>query len=444
MQILTRPKLRATACAVVWLAVSVYPPVRVSAQATPVAFRGARIIPVTGPEIPSGTVVVQGGKIIAVGANVAIPAGATVVDASRKVIMPGLVDTHSHIGGGGGGDRSDPIQGDVRVLDAIDPRDDGIQRAQAGGLTTVNIMPGSGHLMSGQTAYVKLRDTTTVEGLLYCRDLQHDICGGMKLANGTNPRGAPPWPGTRGKAAALVREQFIKAQEYQRKVAAGVADSTKRPERNLEMEALVEVLERRRTVHFHTHRADDILTVLRLQREFGFKLVLQHVSEGWRIAREIAAAGVPSSVIVLDAPGGKLEAVGLSLGTATALDSAGAVFGFHTDDGITDSRWFLRSAALAMRAGLSRAAALRAMTINGARMLDLDARVGSLEVGKDADLIILSGDPFAVATHVEQTWVEGVKVFDLSTPRDRLYAEGGYDSIRDGIFEVHADMEDHD
>lgn len=421
-----------------------FPPIRLPAQATPVAFRGARIIPVTGPEITSGTVVVQGGRIIALGANVPVPAGAQVVDATGRVIMPGLVDTHSHIGGGAGGDRSDPIQGDVRILDAIDPRDDGIQRAQSGGLTTVNIMPGSGHLMSGQTAYVKLRDVGSVEEMLICRDPQRDICGGMKMANGTNSRGAAPFPGTRGKSAALVREQFIKAQEYQRKVAAGEADSTKRPERSLEMEALVQVLEGRRVVHFHTHRADDILTVLRLQREFGFRLVLQHVSEGWRVANEIAAAHIPSSVIVIDAPGGKLEAVDLSLGTAAALDRAGATFGFHTDDGITDSRWFLRSAALAVRAGLSREVALRAMTINGARMLDLESRTGSLEVGKDADLIILSGDPFSAYTHVLQTWVDGVKVFDLSNPRDELYARGGYDSIRDGIFEVHADMEDHD
>jgi imidazolonepropionase-like amidohydrolase len=430
--------------ALAWLLLSACLPVSLSAQTTPVAFRGARIIPISGPEIPNGTVVVQGGRIVAIGASVRIPEGATVIDATGKVIMPGLVDTHSHIGGGAGADASDPIQGEVRIIDAIDPRDDGIQRAQAGGLTTVNIMPGSGHLMSGQTAYVKLRDTTNIEGLLFCQNIQTEICGGMKMANGTNPRGAPPEPGTRGKAAAMVREQFIRAQEYQRKHAEARTDTTKHPERNLELEALVEVLERRRTVHFHTHRADDILTVLRLQREFGFKLVLQHVSEGWRVAREIAAAGVPSSIIVIDAPGGKLEAVDLSLGTGQALREAGATFGFHTDDGITDSRWFLRSAALAVRAGLDRETALRAMTINGARMMELDTRVGSLEVGKDADLVILSGDPFSIRTRVEQTWVEGVKVFDLSNPRDRLWAEGGFDSVRDGIYQVHVDMEDHD
>src|ERR1043165_6781325 len=131
-------------------------PGRLCAQATPVAFQNAHIIPVVGAEIARGTVVIQNGKIIAVGANVPTPAGAQVVDATGKVIMPGIVDTHSHIGGGSGGDRSDPIQGDLRILDAIDPRNDQIQRAQAGGVTTANIMPGSGHLMSGQTAYVKL------------------------------------------------------------------------------------------------------------------------------------------------------------------------------------------------------------------------------------------------------------------------------------------------
>jgi imidazolonepropionase-like amidohydrolase len=440
--------MRLSATTVRWgllmaLLYSAHPPIALSAQSTPVAFKGARIIPVVGAEILSGTVLVQDGKILAIGASVNIPANAAVVDATGKVIMPGIVDTHSHIGGGSGGDRSDPIQGDVRIIDAIDPKDDGIQRAQSGGITTANIMPGSGHLMSGQTAYVKLRDVSRVEDLLVCRDLMTEICGGMKMANGTNSRGQPPFPGTRGKSAALVREQFVKAQEYRRKLQAAGSDSTKRPERSLEMEALVEVLDGRRTVHFHTHRADDILTVLRLRQEFGFKLVLQHVTEGWQVAGEIAAAGVPTSVIVIDAPGGKLETVGLQMSNARTLDSAGVLVGFHTDDGITDSRWFLRSAALGIRAGLSRETALRAMTINGAKMLDLDRRIGSLEVGKDADLIILSGDPFSVYTHVEQTWVDGRKVFDLGDPRDALYARGGYDSIRDGIYEVHADMEDH-
>jgi imidazolonepropionase-like amidohydrolase len=415
------------------LLASAHPLIRLSAQATPVAFQNARIIPVVGAEIPRGTVVIQNGKIVAIGANVPTPAGAQVVDAAGKIIMPGIVDTHSHIGGGSGGDRSDPIQGDVRILDAIDPRNDAIQRAQAGGVTTANIMPGSGHLMSGQTAYVKLRDASRIEEMLYCHDIQTEICGGMKMANGTNSRGGPPFPGTRGKSASLVREQFVKAQEYQRQIQAAGTDSTKRPARDLEMEALVQVLQGRRIVQFHTHRADDIQTVLRLQREFGFRVVLHHVSEGWKIPGEIAAAHVPASVIVIDAPGGKLEAQDMSLSTGRVLDSAGVLVAFHTDDPITDSRWILRSAALAVRAGMPRVHALQAMTINGAKMLGLDSLVGSLEVGKDADLVILSGDPFSVYTHVEQTWAGGAKVFDLSAPRDVLYARGGFGSVRDEL-----------
>lgn len=414
------------------------------AQDRPRAFRGAHIIPIAGPEIPNGVLVVQGGRITAVGAagSVSIPSGAEVVDVSGKVIMPGLVDTHSHLGSGDGGDRSSSLHSDVRILDAMDAADPGFQRARAGGLTTINVMPGSGLLISGQTAYIKLKRGRIITDLLYCSDPITDICGGLKMANGTNPRGTPPAPGTRAKAAALVRAKFIAAQEYRDKIRAAGSDSSKRPRRDLELETLVDVLDGRRTVHFHTHRHDDILTVLRLKQEFGFRLVLQHVSDGWKVAKEIAEAKVPASVIMIDAPGGKLEAVGMSLTTPFVIDSAGALVGFHTDDGITDSRFFLRSAGLAVRAGMPRTKALHAMTLAGAIMLDLDKRVGSLERGKDADFIILSGDPLSVYSHVEQTWVLGNKVFDLSDPKDRVFAYGGRGSNSAGsLLHVH---EDHD
>ena len=192
------------------------------------------------------------------------------------------------------------------------------------------------------------------------------------------------------------------------------------------MEALNEVLDGKVTVHFHTHRHDDILTVLRLQKEFGFKLVLQHVSEAWKVADEIAKAKVPASIILLDAPGGKLETVDIDLINGAALEKAGVLTGFHTDDSITDSRWFLRSAGLAVRAGMSRDKALYGMTMAGAEMLGLKDRIGSLETGKDADFIVLSGDPLSVYTHILETWVEGKKVFDRSDPRDLLIATGGF------------------
>lgn len=399
-----------------------------AAQDRAIVFQGARILPVSGPEIPNGALVVQGGKIVAVGRAGAVraPAGAEVRDVRGKVLIPGLVDTHSHIGDGDGGDRSSPIQGDVRILDAIDAQGASVRRARSGGITTVNVMPGSGHLMSGQTAYLKLRMGRTVQDLLYCDDPLTEICGGLKMANGTNPRGAPPWPGTRGKAAALVRDKFVKAVEYRHKLELARTDSTKRPDRDLEMETLVQVLEGKRVVHHHTHRYDDILTVLRLKEEFGFRLVLHHVSEGWKVAREIAAAGVPASIILIDSPGGKLEAMDLSMETGAVLDSAGVLVAYHTDDGITDSRLLLRSAALGVRAGMSRQRALEALTIAGARMLDLDNRVGTLEPGKDADFLVLSGDPFSTYAHVEETWVEGQRVFDRANPEDHRFATGAF------------------
>jgi imidazolonepropionase-like amidohydrolase len=391
------------------------------------AFSGARILPIAGSPIESGVLVVRGGKVAEVGpkGRVRIPEGAELVDVSGTVILPGLVDTHSHVGEVEGADRSSPIQPEVRVLDAVNVRAPGIARARAGGITTVNVMSGSGHLLSGQTIYLKLRKGDTIEELAI-RGEDGSIAGGIKMANGTNSRRDPPFPGTRAKSAALVREKLVAAQEYRAKLARSKETPDKRPDRDLGLEALVEVLEGKRVVHHHTHRHDDILTVLRLKREFGFRVVLHHVSEAWKVAGEIAEAGVPCSAIIVDSPGGKLEARDLSWGTGAALERAGVKVALHTDDWITDSRLFLRSAALAVRAGMSREGALRALTLAGAEMLDLGARVGSLEPGKDADFAILSGDPLSVYTQVLETWVEGEKVFDLDDPKDRLIALGGY------------------
>jgi imidazolonepropionase-like amidohydrolase len=395
-------------------------------EAAPKAYVGAKIIPIAGDEIENGVLVVDGGKIVGVGsAEMPIPADAERVDVAGKVIMPGLICTHSHLGGIGGGDSSAPIQPDVRIYDSLNVRDSGYRRAVAGGLTTLNIMPGSGHLLSGQTVYVKLRKANTVEDM-FIRDDTGWPMGGIKMANGTNSQREKPFPETRAKSAALVRAQYIKAQEYRDKVARAGGDASKMPDRDLAMEGLVEALAGKRVVHHHTHRQDDIMTVLRLAKEFGFGVVLHHVSEGWKVAKEIAAAGVPCSVIVVDSPGGKLEAAELDFRTGKVLEDAGVLVAFHTDDWITDSRVFFRSAALAVRAGMSRKGALAALTLAGAKMLDLDRRTGSLEAGKDADFIILSGDPLSVYTKVLQTWVEGEKVFDRDNPDDYLYAVGGF------------------
>ena len=400
-------------------------PTRVSAA--PQAFTGAHIFPVAGEPLDDGVLIIDAGKIVAIGPRnkVRVPADAEVIDVSGKVIIPGLVDSHSHIGEVSGGDASDPIQPETRVLDSINVRDAGFKRALAGGITTANLMSGSGHLISGQTVYVKLREGNDIESIAYLRE-DGRVDGGMKMANGTNSRRDPPFPGTRAKSASLVRQKYIAAREYMQKIEAADGDPEKIPARDLALEALVEVLQGKRIVHQHTHRHDDVLTVLRLRREFGYRVVLHHVSEAHRVAKEIAAADVPVSLIIVDSPGGKLETMNLNFDSPKILEAAGVRVAFHTDDWITDSRLFLRMAALGVRSGMSRDKALEALTIEGARMLDLDDRIGTLEPGKDADFAILSGTPFSVYTRVLETWVEGNRRFDLDDPDDQGIAEGGY------------------
>ena len=406
------------------------------AQERPLALVGARILPIEGEPIERGTLLVQGGRIVAVGSAdaVSLPPDAEVRDVSGRVLMPGLVDTHSHIGQVAGADASSPIQPDVRALDSINVRHSGMARARAGGITTVNVMPGSGHLLSGQTLYLKLRRGGSVEALAV-RGEDGRMLGGIKMANGTNPLRAAPFPGTRGKAAALMRAQLVAAREYCDKQADPKLPADKKPARSLGFEALCEAFDGRRIVHHHTHRHDDILTVLRLGEEFGLRVVLHHVSEAGLVAQEIARAGVMSSIIHVDSPGGKLEAMNLLPDNGRALHEAGALLAYHTDDPVTDSRLFLRSAAMGVRFGLPREEALASLTLNGARMLDMAERVGSLTPGKDADFILLDGDPLSVYTRVLETWVEGEQVFDLANEQDALYASGGWGAGRDTVAE---------
>ncbi|MEO8010713.1 MAG: amidohydrolase family protein [Dokdonella sp.] len=408
--------------------------VGVQAQERPLALTGATLIPIDGRAIENGTLLVQKGKILAIDSGIALPANAVVRDMRGKVILPGLVDSHSHIGQVAGADASGPIQPEVRALDSINARHSGFNKARAGGITTANIMPGSGHLLSGQTIYVKLRRADDIEALAL-RDASGAIAGGIKMANGTNPLRPAPFPGTRGKSASLMRAQLVAAQEYCGKIGDAKLAADKKPGRDLGKEALCTVLSGKRVVHHHTHRHDDVLTVLRLAKEFDLRVVLHHVSEAGLVANEIAAAGAMASIIHIDSPGGKLEAMNLLPDNGKRLHDAGVLFAYHTDDPITDSRLFLRSAAIGVRFGLDRDSALAAMTINGAKMLDLADRVGSLTVGKDADFVVLDGDPLSISTRVQETWIEGEKVFDLSDPADALFATGGYGAGRDSLAE---------
>ena len=422
--------------------ITIAPPSAVSAAETIVAFQGARIMTASGPIHDPGTLVIRNDKILLVGPSdrVRIPAGARIIDARGKVIIPGLVDSHSHLGvasrpleraNSDGNERSGPVQSIVRALDSLNPFDPGIRMANAGGITTANVMPGSGNVIGGQTIYVKLRGYTA-EQMWIGTD---GPIGGLKMANGENPKRSygskGQAPGTRMKLAALQRTELLKARDYQRKwdtfqkKQKQDKDATP-PERDLALEPLAEVLAGRRTVHFHTHRADDILTVLRLKREFQFDLVIQHGTEAYKVIDRIAAAGVPVSMTIVDSPGGKAEVVNFIEQCGAELTRAGVKVHVNTDDPVTESRFFLRTAAATIRGGLDTATALKATTLYPAQALKLGDRLGSLDPGKDADFVVLSGEPFSVYTRVLETWIDGRQVFDLSDPRQRLYQEGGF------------------
>ena len=409
------------------------------ASAQELVVEAGTIHTITGDSFSPGVMVIKDGRIQDVGdpSSISIPSGWETLSFPDSEILPGLVDTHSHIGSVEGGDSSAPLHPDVRVLDAVNVMNDNIWRARSGGITTVNIMSGSGHLMSGQTLYLKTKHGKTIHDLMFCKDPLTDICGGMKMANGTNSkRGGGKFPGTRARSASLARNLFLGAVEYQKKIDAG-----KDVERDLKKEALIEVMDGRRIVHFHTHRHDDILTALRIGEEFGFTPVLHHVSEGWKVADEIAAAGAPASIIYIDSPGGKLEAVDLLPTTGKIMSEAGVDVAFHTDDSVLDSRLFLRNGALAVRAGMDRQKALESLTIAGARMLQMDDRLGSLEKGKDADFVVLSGDPFSIYTMVEKTFIEGEIVYDASDPEQRKFATGGFRAFKDAASHFHGVIE---
>ena len=388
--------------------------------------------------IENGTLVVKDGKFLQVGDADLQDLKAEqfeVRDMKGAVVIPGLVDTHSHIGvwarphvpaNSDGNEMSGPVQSGVRAIDALQPDDPGIRMAVAGGITTANVMPGSGNVIGGQTLYVKLRGRT-VEEMRILGELPDGapILGGLKMANGENPKGygknKQQAPFTRMKVAALQREQFVKAKEYKAKKDAG-----EKVERDVSLEPLVEVLEKKRTVHFHCHRADDLMTAVRIAEEFGFELVLQHATEGYRVADILAKKKIPVSLTLVDSPGGKAEVMGLLEENAAILEKAGVAVTINTDDSVTESRFYLRTGAIAVRGGMSEMSALKALTITPAKLLHLDHRIGSLQRGKDADFVVLGGQPFSTYTHVLETYIDGKRVFDAADPAQIGYRDGGF------------------
>jgi imidazolonepropionase-like amidohydrolase len=386
-----------------------------TARRGPLAIVGGRVVPVAGPPVEDGVVLVADGRIEAVGRDLRVPEGAERVDAAGKVVLPGLVDAHTHLGvheeaeGWAGQDTNemtDPVTPQVRALDAINPADLGFADAVAGGVLTVNVNPGSGNPIGGQSAAVRSAGRTVDEMLLRAPS-------GLKSALGENPKRVygdrKQLPSTRLGTAAVIRDALVKTRNYLDKLDRG--DDGDPPERDLRWEALGLVLAGEIPWRQHCHRADDIATALRLADEFGYRLVIDHGTEAVLLADRLAERGVPVLIGPLLTSRSKVELRNRSLANPGRLAAAGVELGIITDHPVVPIHLLHVQAALAVREGLDPAAALRAVTLTPARVLGLDDRLGSLEPGKDATLCVWSGDPLDARSRVEAAWIEGRQVF---------------------------------
>ncbi len=394
------------------------------------AITNAQIWTMAGPTIEKGTVIVSNGKIRAVGSDIKIPSGAEVIDAKGGAVIPGIIDCHSHIAVEGGVNEGTlAVTSMVRIGDVINPDDVAIYRALAGGVTSANLLHGSANPIGGQNQVIKLRWGADAERLKFV-----DAPPGIKFALGENPKrsnfnasanGVPArYPATRMGVMDVIREAFTAARDYQRSWAdykKGARNGIKPtlPRRDLEMEALVEILEGQRLVHSHCYRADEIVQLLELADEFGFKVqTLQHVLEGYKIADEIAEHGAGASTFS-DWWGYKVEAFEAIPHNAALMTERGVIVSINSDSG-EEMRHLNQEAAKAVKwGGMTEMDALKLVTINPAKQLRIDKRVGSIEVGKDADLVLYNGNPLAISSVVLKTWIDGDLYFDQETEHVR-------------------------
>ncbi len=393
--------------------------------------RNATVLTVTKGTIQNGSVLVENGKVAAVGKNVSAPANATVVDASGKYLMPGIIDCHSHTaieGNVNEGSVSDSSM--VNIKDVLDPSDINIYRALAGGLTVSNVLHGSANAIGGQTVVIKLRWGKDARGLIF-----RGAKPGIKFALGENPKrqgyptslfssGGPAperrYPGTRLGVEDVIRNSFIEAKNYQAnwkqynaRVSRG--EHPIPPKKDLRLEPLVEVLEGKRYVHSHCYRADEILMLLRLSDEMGFKIrTLQHVLEGYKVAKEIAAYGAGASTFS-DWWGYKIEAFDATPYNAAIMTRKGVIVSVNSDSDELQ-RHLNTEAAKSMRyGGLSETEALALITINPAKQLGIDKEVGSIEVGKSGDFVLYDQHPLSNYAKVVKVWIDGHEYFDRDT-----------------------------
>jgi imidazolonepropionase-like amidohydrolase len=386
------------------------------------AIRNATILTVTKGTIDKGTIVIRNGRIAAVGASVDVPRGATEIDATGLFVMPGIIDAHSHIAVDGSvNELSLSVTAMVGIEDVLNPEDVDIYRGLAGGVTTANVLHGSGNAIGGKNAVIKLRWGKDAKALLF-----EGATPGIKFALGENPKRASAsgnaadrrYPTTRMGVIDVIREAFVEARTYQAKwraheAAVKAGDRTAQaPRRDLELEPLVEILEGKRLVHAHAYRADEILQLLRLAEEFKFKIAtLQHVLEGYKVADEIARHGAGGSTFS-DWWGYKYEVIDAIPYNAALMTQRGVLVSINSDSA-EEHRHLNQEAAKAMKyGGLTEEQALRLITLNPATQLGIEKRVGSIEVGKDADLVLYSAHPLSTFAIPQQVLIDGVPYFD--------------------------------
>jgi imidazolonepropionase-like amidohydrolase len=386
-----------------------------------IAITGGRVVPIEGDPIDGGTVVLQDGQIAAVeGPGYAVPDGAEVVDAAGKWVLPGFIDAHAHAGvseeaeGWAGQDtneRTDPVTAQVRALDAINPADLGLRDAISGGVLAVNVNPGSANPIGGQTAAIKCWGRTVDEMVL--REP-----AGLKSALGENPKRVygeqGKMPSTRLGTAAVIRGAFVAAANYLAKLDAEAAkpEADRKPvDRDLKLEALGRVLRREIPWRQHCHRADDIATALRIAEEFGYDLVIDHGTEAHLVADLLAARNIPVIIGPLFTSRSKVELLNRSLANPGRLARAGVTIAITTDHPVVPIHFLVHQATLAVKEGLDRDTALAALTINPARIAGVDGRLGSIEPGKDADLVLWSGDPLDVFSRAQRALIGGREIY---------------------------------
>jgi imidazolonepropionase-like amidohydrolase len=402
-----------------------------------IAITNGKVMTITQGLFERGTVLVEGGRIVAVGEQIEIPDDAEVVDATGKVVMPGLIDAHCHIGifpdGVGweysdGNEMTDPITPHLRALDAVHPEDPAFKELVAAGVTTVLTGPGSGNLIGGQWVCLKTAPRPSVEQMVLLEP------AGMKMALGENPKRVygeqKKAPSTRMGNAANLRAALVDAQnyldkwgryederaEYEAKVEAGDEDAEppEPPERDLKLEALGKVLRREMKARVHAHRADDMLTAVRIAEEFDLDLTLEHATEGYKIADILAAKGIPVTAGPILFSRVKYELKEMTPKNPGIMARAGVKVAIQTDE-TSAVKYLTINAALAVREGMPEEEALKAITVNAAEIIGVADRVGSLEVGKDADVVVFSGHPLDYRTVAELVLVDGQVAYRAQT-----------------------------